>query len=102
MAVMAARLLGAARVFAVDMVKSRLEMAERLGAIPIDGSAGSSSDAVKAATGGPGADRPIEAGGPAAALRTAHHPVRPAGRVSPPARPTPRVCGRPLLDGSVG
>ena len=39
MAIMSARLLGAARILAVDMVQSRLEMAERLGAIPIDGSA---------------------------------------------------------------
>jgi threonine dehydrogenase-like Zn-dependent dehydrogenase len=43
------------------MIRGRLEMAERLGAIPIDGGARNSSEAVKAETGGHGADRAIEA-----------------------------------------
>jgi len=82
MAIMSARLMGAARIFAVDMVKSRLEMAERLGAVPIDGSAQNSSEAIKAETGGHGADRAIEAVGLSATIETAIHSVRRGGTVS--------------------
>jgi threonine dehydrogenase-like Zn-dependent dehydrogenase len=82
MAIMSARLMGAARIFAVDMVRSRLEMAERLGAIPIDGAARNSSEAVKAETGGHGADRAIEAVGLSATIETAIQSVRRGGTVS--------------------
>ena len=82
MAIMCARLLGAARILAVDMVPSRLEMAERLGAVPIDGRAVHSSEAVKAATGGHGVDRAIEAVGLTATIETAIHSVRRGGTVS--------------------
>ena len=82
MAVMSARLLGAARIFAVDMVPSRLEMAERLGAHAIDARGVHSSQAVKAETGGHGADRAIEAVGLSATIETAVHAVRRGGTVS--------------------
>src|SRR5947209_713414 len=61
MAVLSARLLGAAVVFAVDMVPERLELAAKLGAEPIDARGKHSSQAVKDATGGHGVDRAIEA-----------------------------------------
>src|SRR6202165_1397344 len=82
MAIMSARLMGAACIFAVDMVQSRLEMAERLGAIPVDGNARNSAEAVKAETGGYGADRAIEAVGLSATIESAIHSVRRGGTVS--------------------
>lgn len=82
MAIMSARLMGAARIFAVDMVPDRLEMASRLGAVPIDGREVHSSQAVKAETGGEGADRAIEAVGLTATIETAIHSVRRGGTVS--------------------
>ena len=82
MAIMCARLLGAARILAVDMVPSRLEMAERLGAVAIDGRSVHSSEAVTAETGGHGVDRAIEAVGLTATIETAIHSVRRGGTVS--------------------
>jgi threonine dehydrogenase-like Zn-dependent dehydrogenase len=82
MAIMSARLMGAARILAVDMVTSRLEMAGRLGAIPIDARSVHSSQAVKDETGGQGADRAIEAVGLSATIETAIHSVRRGGTVS--------------------
>jgi threonine dehydrogenase-like Zn-dependent dehydrogenase len=82
MAIMSARLLGAARVLAVDMVPARLEMAQRLGAEAIDAAGGQAAKAVKAATGGHGADRAIEAVGLSTTIETAIHSVRRAGTVS--------------------
>ena len=57
-------------------------LAERLGAVPIDGRAVHSSEAVKAATGGHGVDRAIEAVGLTATIETAIHSVRRGGTVS--------------------
>ena len=82
MAVMSARLLGAARILAVDMVPARLEAAQRLGAVPIDGRSVHASQAVHDETAGQGADRAIEAVGLAASIETAIHSVRRGGTVS--------------------
>ena len=82
LAIMSARLMGASRVFAVDMVADRLEMAERLGATPVDGRSVHSAEAVKSATGGQGADRAIEAVGLKATIETAIYSVRRGGTVS--------------------
>ena len=51
---------GASKVMVVDMHKDRLALAEKIGAIPIDDSDGSSVDLVLALTGGLGADRGCE------------------------------------------
>ena len=51
---------GASKVMVVDMHKDRLALAEKIGAIPIDDSDGSSVDQVLALTGGLGADRGCE------------------------------------------
>jgi threonine dehydrogenase-like Zn-dependent dehydrogenase len=82
MAIMSARLMGAARILAVDMVDSRLEAARRLGALPLDGRSGHASKAIKAETSGHGVDRAIEAVGLAATIETAIHSVRKGGTVS--------------------
>ena len=96
MAIMSARLLGAARIFAVDMVRDRLEMAERLGAIPIEAGE-EASKAVKAETGGHGADRAIEAVGLSATIETAIHSVRRGGTVSVVGVPSTMVGDFPFM-----
>jgi threonine dehydrogenase-like Zn-dependent dehydrogenase len=74
-AIASARLMGAGRIFAVDQVASRLEMARAQGAEAIDFGAESPVEMTRELTGGIGADRAIDAvgmdaerprGGPAA------------------------------------
>jgi threonine dehydrogenase-like Zn-dependent dehydrogenase len=66
-----ARLSGA-RVIAVDLAESRLELARRLGAdVVLDGGVQSAAEAIKALTGGRGADICIECSGATAALNEA-------------------------------
>lgn len=63
MAAYSAVIKGAAKVFVVDKVKGRLELAAKLGAIPVDLADGDAADQVKEATGGEGADKGIDAVG---------------------------------------
>jgi Zinc-binding dehydrogenase/Bacterial extracellular solute-binding protein len=66
-----ARLSGA-RVIAVDLLQSRLDLAQRLGAYAVvDGRASSAAEAIKGLTGGRGADICIEASGATPALNEA-------------------------------
>ncbi len=62
-AIRSAQLMGAGRVFAIDTVASRLEMAKVLGAEVIDFNAEDPVEALKSLTGGVGVDRVIEAVG---------------------------------------
>ena len=80
MAILVARLT-AGRVFAVDTVASRLELAAQLGAIPIE-AADDAVAAVRAETGGRGADSVIECAGGVPALTSALKMVRARGTVS--------------------
>ena len=75
MAVQAAFVLGAARVFAVDLVAERLAIAAQLGAEPLH--ADQAADAVEAATSGRMADCVVEAVG---ADATIHAALKLAGR----------------------
>jgi threonine dehydrogenase-like Zn-dependent dehydrogenase len=68
------------RVIAVDGVRDRRELAERLGASTVDPS--EAEEAIAAFTGGMGADAVIEASGASAAMASALHLVRPQGVVS--------------------
>ena len=63
MAAMSAGLKGADQIFVIDHQADRLKLAEQLGAIPIDDSAGDAVDQVLEATGGQGADKGVEAVG---------------------------------------
>ncbi|HZW34816.1 MAG TPA: zinc-dependent alcohol dehydrogenase [Isosphaeraceae bacterium] len=74
-AIVSARLLGAGRIFAVDTIESRLEMARAQGAEIVDFNAEHPVEALRRLTGGIGVDRAIDAvgvdasqpsGGPAA------------------------------------
>ncbi|KAI8469404.1 MAG: chaperonin 10-like protein [Monoraphidium minutum] len=80
LAVLAARHLGASRVFAVDGVPSRAARAAAFGAEPLAPAAAAA--AVAAATEGRGADVVLEAVGASGALGLAFELVRPAGAVS--------------------
>jgi len=82
MAVLGAREMGAQRVFAVDRVRERLDMAGLYGAEPLDALSMDVSAAVLTATDGRGADAVLEAVGSPAATRLAVDLVRPGGTVA--------------------
>ncbi len=79
---MAARAMGADRVIAVDLVAPRLELAEQLGAIPVNSRDRSVPVAVEEILGGHAADSVVETVGLPRALLTAIDCVRPGGTVS--------------------
>jgi threonine dehydrogenase-like Zn-dependent dehydrogenase len=79
--IMCAPLLGAATIFAVDLVDERLKQAAELGAIPIDAREGDPLDAVFDATNNQGADLVVEAVGAEQSLETAFRLPRVGGRV---------------------
>jgi threonine dehydrogenase-like Zn-dependent dehydrogenase len=82
MATMCAQLFGPAKVFVVDMVDARLEIAQQLGGIPINAAQVNPIEAIDAQTGGLGADSSIEAVGAAASVDTAIRCVRGGGTIS--------------------
>jgi threonine dehydrogenase-like Zn-dependent dehydrogenase len=82
MATMCAQLFGPARVFVVDMVDTRLDVARRLGGIPIHAKQVNPVDAIKNETGGIGADASIECVGLPSAVDTAIQCVRGGGTIS--------------------
>jgi threonine dehydrogenase-like Zn-dependent dehydrogenase len=82
MATMCAQLFGPARTFVIDMVDSRLEIAQELGGIPINAKEVHPVEAIKAQTGGIGADSSIEAVGLLTAVDTAIQCVRGGGTIS--------------------
>jgi alcohol dehydrogenase len=80
MAILVARLT-AGKVLAVDSVASRLDLAAELGAVPVEATEDALA-AVKAETGGRGADAVIECAGGVPALTSALKMARPRGTVS--------------------
>jgi 2-desacetyl-2-hydroxyethyl bacteriochlorophyllide A dehydrogenase len=82
MATMCAQLFGPSRVFVVDMVDSRLEVAQELGGIPINASHAHPAQTIERLTGGIGADSSIEAVGAASSVDTAIQCVRGGGTIS--------------------
>jgi 2-desacetyl-2-hydroxyethyl bacteriochlorophyllide A dehydrogenase len=81
-AVQAAKAGGAARVFAIDTVEDRLEMAKRFGAEPLHLTEQEPKKAVRAATEGRGVDVVVDAVGDPAPLELAISLARDAGTVS--------------------
>src|SRR5699024_9311057 len=63
MAAYAARLKGASRILCVDKIPSRLDLAEQIGAEPIDFSKGSPPEQIADALGADGVDRGVDAVG---------------------------------------
>ena len=82
MATMCAQLFGPSRIFVVDMVDARLEMALGLGGIPINASQVHPVEAIQGYTGGIGADSSIECVGLLSAVDTAIQSVRGGGTIS--------------------
>jgi threonine dehydrogenase-like Zn-dependent dehydrogenase len=82
MATMCAQLYGPARVLVVDMVESRLELAQELGGTPINAGHAHPVESIAAHTGGIGADSSIEAVGLTATVETAIQCVRGGGTIS--------------------
>jgi len=81
-AVQAARAAGAARVFAIDTVAERLEMAGRFGATPIHLTDEDPKRAIRAATEGAGVDVAVDAVGDPGPLALAISLTRDAGTIS--------------------
>ena len=81
-AVVGAREQGAERVYAIDSVPERLELARGFGAIPLDRSAADPVEVLRDATDGRGADVVLEAVGSPGASRLAVDLVRPGGTIS--------------------
>lgn len=79
-AAIAARELRAERVFAIDPVAERRALAARFGAEGLD--PGEAGEAIRASTGGRGADAAVEAVGTPAATRLAADLVRPGGTIA--------------------
>ena len=80
-AVISSLIMGASRVYAVDLVPFRLQVAKEYGAVPIDAREEDPVEVVRRDT-GVGADAAIEAAGSTAALSNAVRSVRRGGRVS--------------------
>jgi S-(hydroxymethyl)glutathione dehydrogenase/alcohol dehydrogenase len=81
-AVQGARLGGAARIIAVDLDARKLDLARRVGATDtIDAAHDDPLAAIRALTGGRGADCVFEAAGNARAFRLSAEAVRPGGQI---------------------
>jgi alcohol dehydrogenase len=98
MAVMCAHLFGPARVFAVDVVGSRLELAGELGAIPLDSREVNPVAEIQRQTDGLGADVVLECVGQVAAIETALGCVRGGGTVSSVGVPSEITGDFPYFD----
>jgi alcohol dehydrogenase len=98
MAVMCAQLFGPARLFAIDMVDSRLEVAQELGAIPLDSRAVNPQMEIQRHTAGAGADSVLECVGHLSAIETALNCVRGGGTVSSVGVPSAVTGDFPYMD----
>ena len=113
MAALSAKIRGASKILVVDKVKSRLKLAEDLGAIAIDFTATDPIEAVQEQTDG-GADKGIDAVGyqaqagegkdetPAVVLNQLVHAVRPTGRLGVVGLYVPSDPGAPNEDAAEG
>jgi 2-desacetyl-2-hydroxyethyl bacteriochlorophyllide A dehydrogenase len=79
---MCAQLFGPARIFVVDMVAARLDLARELGGIPVDASQVHPVETIQSLTGGIGVDSSIECVGLITTVETAIDCVRGGGTVS--------------------
>jgi alcohol dehydrogenase len=96
-AVMAAGLFGPARIFAVDSVPARLELAADLGAVPVDMTEVHPVEFLQSQTHGHGVDATIECVGHVSAVETAVHAVRGGGTISMVGVPSKTEWPFPLM-----
>jgi threonine dehydrogenase-like Zn-dependent dehydrogenase len=97
MATMCAQLFGPARVFVVDMVDARLEIAMGLGGTPINAKHVNPVEAIREHTGGLGADASIECVGLLTAADTAIQSVRGGGTISMVGVPSATIGDFPYM-----
>jgi glutathione-independent formaldehyde dehydrogenase len=114
MAAYSSLIRGAARVFSVDKVPNRLELAESIGAIPINFSEGDPVEQIIDATDGDGTDKGIDAVGyqaqagegdsevPAAVLNNLVYTVRATGRIGTVGLYVPSDPGAPNEEAAEG
>jgi glutathione-independent formaldehyde dehydrogenase len=113
MAAYASLIKGASRVFVVDKVPSRLQLAEDIGAIPIDFTKGDPAEQIKDQTGGEGVDKGVDAVGyqataqqgeeqPALVLNQLIDTVRPTGMIGVIGLYLPKDPGAPNEDAANG
>lgn len=113
MAAYSALLKGASRVFVVDKVPHRLDLAKRIGAEPVDFSAGDPADQIRSALSDEGVDRGIDAVGyqatakegeeqPAIVLNQLVETVRPTGSIGTVGLYLPSDPGAPSEDAANG
>jgi propanol-preferring alcohol dehydrogenase len=81
-AVQLARILGVARVFAVDVNRRKLELAEHFGAIPVNASTGNPVEQIQERTGGRGVDVALELVGLPLTMRQAVQSLAILGRAA--------------------
>lgn len=81
-AIQLAKILGASRIFAVDINPTKLRIAERLGAIPINATERDPVDQVRSLTGGRGVDVALELVGLALTMRQAVQSLAILGRAA--------------------
>jgi len=98
MAVMCAQLFGPGRVYCVDMVEERLQLARELGAIPIDSRRTSPEAEIQTVTQGAGADAVLECVGQMSAIATAFNCCRGGGTVSSVGVPSKTTADFPYLE----
>jgi threonine dehydrogenase-like Zn-dependent dehydrogenase len=82
MAILAARHFRPSTIYAVDTISQRLEMAQTLGAIPVDANAVHAPSCIQDRTGGRGADAVLECVGLVPALLDCIDIARAGGRIS--------------------
>jgi threonine dehydrogenase-like Zn-dependent dehydrogenase len=82
MAILGAHEYGAERVYAIDTIPERLDMARKFGATAIDSSKQNPIEIIKAVTDGRGADGVMEAVGNSATNKLTYDLVRPGGIIS--------------------
>jgi threonine dehydrogenase-like Zn-dependent dehydrogenase len=82
MTIIAAKHLGAGKIFAIDYLHERLAMAEEFGAVSLHPSFENVKEKILTATAGRGADAVMEVVGSPEALRLAIELVRPGGTIS--------------------
>jgi threonine dehydrogenase-like Zn-dependent dehydrogenase len=82
MAIIAAKHLGAGKLFAIDFAEDRLKMAEQFGAIAVNAGRENTKEIILSATNGRGADAVMEVVGSSDALRLAIDLLRPGGVIS--------------------
>lgn len=97
MATMCAQLFGPARVFVVDMVDARLEVAMGLGGTPINAKQVNPVEAIRGHTSGLGADASIECVGLLTAADTAIQSVRGGGTISMVGVPSATIGDFPYM-----